>query len=310
MAALFAIAACTAHAQGSASRVSDYRPVFQECRGGDGESRLAIRRMEIDGSGMILTVEPATLQTHLERDQDWTCSDTDDQREKDTRYIRAVRLSSAPHGEDKAKQPNVIADGGLTRGSATGTFITGDLCPSHRHLDRVFLEKLETPGSALPVALAISGTWLTHHQADFQWLRDQEHAGALRITWVDHSYDHPYAAGRPLAANFLLTPGIDTRAEILDTERLLIANGETPSVFFRFPGLISNPALMRMAGEYHLIVLGTDAWLAKSPQARPGDIVLLHLNGNEPAGLEIFSSLLAAGKLPKPFRRIEEAPAD
>jgi hypothetical protein len=98
------------------------------------------------------------------------------------------------------------------------------------------------------------------------------------------------------------------RAEILDTERLLIADGETPSVFFRFPGLISSPALMRVAGDYHLIVLGADAWLARSPRARPGDIILVHPNGNEPGGLDIFSTLLAGGKLPQPFRPIEEAP--
>jgi hypothetical protein len=160
----------------------------------------------------------------------------------------------------------------------------------------------------VPVALAISGLWLTHHQADFQWLRDKERAGALSITWVDHSYHHPYIPGRPLSDNFLLTAGVDMQAEILDTERLLIAGGETPSVFFRFPGLISNAALMQAVGRDHLIVLGADAWLAKTPQAGPGDIILVHLNGNEPAGLEIFSTLLAAGKLPQPFRPIAAAP--
>jgi hypothetical protein len=45
-------------------------------------------------------------------------------------------------------------------------------------------------------------------------------------------------------ANFLLMPGFDMQSEILDQERLLIANGETPSIFFRFPGLVSDAALM------------------------------------------------------------------
>ena len=308
MVALFAIGAGAAQAQ--VTHVTDYRPVFQECRKDDGTMRIAIRSMKIDGAGMILAVDPAALTTHLERGQDWTCTDTDEQHEKDTRYVHAVRLSCAPRGEAPAAGPDVIADGGLTRGTTTGSFITGDLCPSHRRLDRAFLEGLETKGTPLPIALSISGTWLIKHKADFQWLRDQERTGALRITWVDHSYDHPFVSGRPLANNFLLTPGTDMRAEILGTEQLLIANGETPSVFFRFPGLISNAALMRMADDYHLIVLGADAWLAKSPQAKPGDIILVHANGNEPAGLKIFSDLLAAGKLPQPFRPIEEAPAD
>jgi len=305
-AALFAIAASAAHADdappAALAQVRGYRPVFEECRSDGGLPRLAIRRMAIDGTGMLLTVDPATLATRLEREQGWTCAGTDDERQKDTRYIRAVRSSSA------ATEPGVIANGGLTHGATTGSFVTGDLCPSRRLLDRAFIEKLEAVESPLPLALAISGVWLIRHQADFAWLRDRERTGALRIAWVDHSYHHPYVPGRPLADNFLLMQGVDMRAEILDTERLLIAGGETPSVFFRFPGLISNPALMRVARDHHLIVLGADAWLAKSPRARPGDVILVHLNGNEPAGLEIFSTLLAGGKLPQPFRPIEEAP--
>jgi hypothetical protein len=310
MAVSFAITTFAAPAkavsQPAPAQVGEYRPVFQECHRDDGALRLAIRRMKIDGTGMMLTVDPATLATQLEREQDWSCSDTDDEHQKDTRYIRAVRSACAPHG--RTAQSDVIVDGGLIHGTAAGAFVTGDLCPSHRPLDRRFLEKLETTGSSLPIALSLSGLWLTHHEDDFQWLRDQEHAGALRITWVDHSYHHPYVPNRSLADNFLLQAGVDMRGEILDTERLLIAHGETPSVFFRFPGLISNPVLMKTVGDYHLIVLGGDAWLAKSPQAKPGDIILVHPNGNEPAGLAVFSSLLSTGKLPKPFRPIEEAP--
>ena len=297
MAAVFAIAAGAAHA----AEVRDYRPVFQDCHKAD-TVRLAIRRMEIDGTGMLLTVDPATLATSLEREQDWSCADTDDEHQKDTRYIKAVRASGAAH------TPDVIVNGGLVHGAAAGSFVTGDLCPSHRPLDRAFLEKLQAAGSPMPVALAISGLWLTRHQADFQWLREQERAGALSITWVDHSYHHQYEPGRPLPENFLLTPGTDMQAEILDTERLLIANGETPSVFFRFPGLISNQATTQVARADHLIVLGADAWLAKTGRAGPGGIILVHLNGNEPEGLRIFSTLLSAGKLPRPFRPIEEAP--
>ncbi len=297
MAVPFAIAAFAAQAT-----VGDYRPVFQECRH-DGVTRLVIRRMTIDGQRKMLTVDPATLETKLERDGDWSCADTDDARQADTRFVRAVRAASTPRGASA-----VIVNGGLQRGAGEGSFVTGDLCPSHRPLDRRFLQALETPGTAVPVALSLSGEWLTHHAADFDWLRDQERAGGLAITWVDHSYHHRYVPGLAPAENFLLLPGTDMPAEILDTERLLIAAGETPSVFFRFPGLISNAALMRQVADFHLIVLGGDAWLAKTGQAKPGDIILVHPNGNEPAGLAIFSSLAAAGKLPKPFRPIDEAP--
>ncbi len=298
MAALLAIASLGAHA----AEVRDYRPVFQECRQAGGPPRLAIRRMTVDGTATLLTVNPATLATQLEREGDWSCADTDDARQAGTRYIRAV------HDTGGASSP-VIVNGGLVHGATgAGAFITGDLCPSRLPLDRPFLEALQPVQTPLPVALSISGTWLTHHMADFAWLKARERAGLLAITWVDHSYDHPFVPGRALADNFLLMPGVDIQAEILDTERLLIANGETPSVFFRFPGLVSNPALMLAMRDDHLIVLGADSWLAKTGRAKPGGVILVHLNGNEPAGLKIFAYLLAAGKLPQPFRPIGDAP--
>ena len=48
-----------------------------------------------------------------------------------------------------------------------------------------------------------------------------------------------------------------------------IANGETPSLFFRFPGLISSDPLMQAVSQFHLVTLGADAWLAlgRSPGA-------------------------------------------
>ncbi len=172
MAALFAIVACAAHA-GGAARVRAYRPVFQACAAPGRPPLLAIRRMEIDGVATLLTVDPTTLATRLERDQDWSCTDTDDDQQKDTRYLRAVRASIAP--PVSAVQPSgVIAYGGLTRGATPGSFITGDLCPSRRPLDRAFLNQIQAVQSPLPVALSVSGLWLTHHRAEFQWLRDRE----------------------------------------------------------------------------------------------------------------------------------------
>jgi len=312
MAAVFAIATCAAHAGSvppqSRGKLRDYQPVFEACRDADGMPVLAIRRMELDGVATLLTVDPTTLATRLAPAQDLSCTDTDDERQKDTRYLKAVRASIIRPATAALPASGLIAYGGLLRGSAAGSFVTGDLCPSRRPLDRAFLEKLQAIQSPVPIALSISGLWLTAHRADFAWLHEEERTGALQITWVDHSYHHPYVPGRALADNFLLMPGVDMRVEILKTEQLVIENGETPSVFFRFPGLMSNPSLNQAASTHHLIVLGAAAWLARSPRARPGDIILVHANGNEPAGLKIFSVLLAGGKLPLPFRPIDEAP--
>jgi hypothetical protein len=59
-----------------------------------------------------------------------------------------------------------------------GSFITGDLCPSRKPLDRDLLEVVKKIGPHTPVALVISGLWLMRHGADFQWLKEQERSGA------------------------------------------------------------------------------------------------------------------------------------
>jgi hypothetical protein len=290
------------------ARVRNYSPIFQQCHNALNQTRLAIRRMSVDAESLLLTVDPSTLATSLEHERCWTCVDTDDEAQKGTRFISAVQMPSQLAGDPGAPQSAVLMNAGLSHGAGDGSFITGDLCPSRKRLDRDFLEMLKTIGPRLPVALAISGLWLTKHSADFQWLREQERSGALEITWVNHSYHHPYFPGRPLADNFLLTPGVDIQAEILDTERLLIANGETPSIFFRFPGLISDAALMQGVRRDHLVVLGANGWLVFAPPLRPGAILLVHPNGNEHPGLRLFSRLLAKERLPRPFRPINEAP--
>jgi hypothetical protein len=283
------------------ARVQDYAPVFESCARGD-ETRLAIRHMRVDGERLLLTVDPQSLKTSLEPAPCWRCVETSEDEQAETRFMRAVRPPADP---DRAP---ALVNAGLIHGDGAGSFVTGDLCPSPKPLDRAFLERLAQEEPGAPVALAISGSWLAHHPEDFAWMQSQVRAGALDISWANHSYSHPYVVGLPDKQNYLLRPGVDLDREIFETEKLLIAHGETPSVFFRFPGLVADGALLEKLRARHLVALGADSWLALGPPPRPGSIVLVHPNGNEPAGLRIFSKLLAAGKMPKPFRRIEEAP--
>ena len=224
----------------SPATVGDYQPVLKACVAADGRKAVAIREMTVAGQKLALLADPEALTTRLERAACWTCSEMSEAELKSTRMGRAI--------SESAEAPGLIHRGflqnaGLTHGAAPGDFVTGDLCPSKRPLDRVFFTRLETASPHASVALGISGLWLIHHFDDFRWLVDQRNSGALDILWVDHTYHHPYLARLPLAANFLLTKGVDPEAEILDTERLLIANGETPSLFFRFPGLVSSDPL-------------------------------------------------------------------
>jgi hypothetical protein len=280
------------------SSIQRYEAIFERCaRGGD--SRLATRRLRVDGEALLFTVDPETLATSLERASCWRCAETGDAAESETRFLQAIE---GAEGNER------LVNGGLVHGRGDGVFVTGDLCPSHKPLDRAFIEEVAAQGPGTPLTLAVSGGWIAHHAEDFAFLREKRLSGALDITWADHSYTHPYVPGLADARNYLLRPGTDLDREIFETEKILIANGETPSVFFRFPGLVSDPVLMEKLKARHLVALGADSWLALGPAPRPGSIVLVHPNGNEPGGLAIFSRLLKNGRMPKPFRAIDEAP--
>jgi hypothetical protein len=281
----------------------EYVSILQACVNDAGARKLATRRMVLGSETLLLAVDPASLATTLERARCWRCKDTSDAAEADTRFMRALKKP-----EPDPTTPKILENAGLLHGRGEGVFVTGDLCPSLRPLDRDFLDLLTSQGPGTPVALAVSGVWMLHHAADLDWLKQKANSGALSIAWVNHSYHHPYVKSRPDSQTYLLTPGVDMDAEILDTEKLMIANGLTPSVFFRFPGLVSDPALMDRLRERHLIALGADSWLALGPRPRPGSIVLVHPNGNEEAGLRIFSRLLEQGKMPRPLRSIIGAP--
>ena len=51
------------------TRVHDYRPIFEQCSGTRGHTRLATRAMKVDGATLLLTVDPLTLATSLEHAQ-------------------------------------------------------------------------------------------------------------------------------------------------------------------------------------------------------------------------------------------------
>lgn len=291
----------------SPSIVRAYQVTLRRCENPAGQARIAIRRMSIDGEKLLLTVDPVTLATALEHEQCWVCAETGAATLHETRYMRAVAASS--NEERGPPHSPYLRNAGLVRGEGEGTFVTGDLCPTFHRFDRGFFDRLATLAPRAPVALSITGSWMERHAPDFRWLQERARAGALDITWVNHTYHHPYIAGRPYEGNFLLTPGVDAAAEILETEKLLIANGETPSVFFRFPGLISSQQLMETVRRLHLVTLAAEAWLVFNHNPRPGAVVLVHPNGNEPDGLRLFSRLVEANRLPLPLRPITEAPA-
>ena len=72
----------------------------------------------------------------------------------------------------------------------------------------------------------------------------------------------------------------------LGNEIILLEHGTTPSVFFRFPGLISSKELIKKVCDFGLITVGADAWLAKEEKPEAGSVILVHANGNEEIGVK------------------------
>jgi hypothetical protein len=255
---------------------------------------LILRRFDNGGKDFLLMVNPQTLQTKVNESSFYQVKQMTLAQTriffKNTPYEKAISKAE--------KQSVVIQDAGIERGipTETGISLTADLCPSHRPLDRriftsLFAEfkKVEKPA---PIALSVSGLWMLKHTQDLEWLKQLRNEGEIRITWVNHSYNHRVSKNLPLKENFLLEPGTDINFEVLATEELMLKNGLVPSAFFRFPGLVSDEQLVYKITEFGLIPIGSDAWLAKGQQPQAGSIVLIHGNGNEPVGVEDFIKLL------------------
>jgi hypothetical protein len=208
----------------------------------------------------------------------------------DTAYGRALAEA------EQHRAP--LQDAGLTRLRAArpGVDLTVDLCPSRRPLDRglftALVEELGHSQKPVPVAVALTGAWMREHPDDLAWLLSLVRNGELAPTWVDHSFHHRSSPTLPIRENFLLEPGTDLSSEVLQTEAAMLAAGLTPSVFFRFPGLVSRPELFARVVAFGLVPVGSDAWLAKNEWPRDGSIVLVHANGNEPLGVRRFLQLL------------------
>ena len=255
---------------------------------------IIIRQFENTGKTYLLLVNPQTLETKVNeaaffqiKPMTWA-----QVRNffKSTPYQKALNKAEG--------QSVMVQDAGIERGlpKETGISLTADLCPSHRPLDkRIFtdmftaFQQVERP---VPIALSITGIWMNRHQADLAWLKQMQQKKEIYITWINHSYNHRVSRTLPLTQNFLLENGTDINYEVLETEKDMLKNGLLPSAFFRFPGLVSDQALVKQITGYGLIPIGTDAWLAKGQQPQAGSIVLIHGNGNEPVGVQDFIQLL------------------
>ena len=261
---------------------AEYAPVFKPVHDKKGRLWIAIRRFTEGASTSFLAVDPLSFNTSV-MEESALGGAAPDAEWKSTPYARALEIYNAPSSG--------LQDGGLRRAAGKGgLFLTIDLCPSSKKLDmELFKAAMEQPrleGKPLPIAIAISGMWMERHEDELAWILGMEKKGGLSITWVNHSFSHPYDSESPLEENFLLKPGVDFEKEVLEDEQALLRRGLLPSPFFRFPGLVADKGLLERLKNLFLIPVGADAWLAKGAKPVEGSIILVHGNGNEPEGVK------------------------
>jgi hypothetical protein len=282
-----------ARAQGEYLKIQNYKVCYGSAKRFP-QDWMILRQFENEGKTFFLLANPQTLETKIDETGFYQVKlmTMEEARSffKTTPYQNALQKAE--------KQSVMIQDAGIESGmpKETGISLTADLCPSHRPLDRrIFTDiitefkKVEHP---VPIALSITGIWMQNHQQDLEWLKQLQQDQEIYITWINHSFNHRVSTKAPLKENFLLEPGTDINYEVLETEKAMLKNGLLPSVFFRFPGLVSDQQLVYRITDFGLIPIGTDAWLAKGQQPQAGSIVLIHGNGNEPVGVDDFIKLL------------------
>ncbi len=290
------IAGGTGSARGAV--VKNYRSFSAELYTADKKfSRIALRKFRMNGTKCYLAVNPDSLQTEIAPVGRYlilkkTFTEIAARR-KDLAYFKAIRFA----GQNSWRLQNA----GLTHiPGDSEVYLTADLCPSKLPMDRTpFAELARVYGSCrrpAAVAVAVSGIWIEKHPEDVKWVADLVGRGDLAVTWVNHTYNHHHKKRAPLWKNFLLDMGSNLEEEVLKNEIAMLEAGLVPSVFFRFPGLVSNKALFAGVTGYGLIPLGSDAWLGKKQWPVAGSIILIHANGQEPVGIKRFLWILGSKK--------------
>lgn len=282
-----------AFAQGEYLKIQNYQVLFGWATHHP-QDWMVLRRFENEGRTYYFMVNPQTLETKIDETSFYQFKQMTMTEARS--YFKATPYQKALTKAEK--QSVMIQDAGIESGvpAEMGISLTADLCPSRRPLDRrIFTDiingfkNIEKP---VPVALSITGVWMNEHQDGLKWLKQLQANNEIYITWINHSYTHRVSLNAPLKKNFLLEPGTNISYEVLETEKAMLRNGLLPSVFFRFPGLVSDQQLVFDITNFGLIPVGSDAWLAKGQQPHNGSIVLIHGNGNEPVGVDDFIKLL------------------
>ena len=254
----------------------------------NGSINVAIREFSYKDKNYYLVVNPNTLTTRLTlASKLYNCPKT----LNSTKYFKLLSLSVS-------NTTHPLQNDGITS-AKNGIYLTTDLCPSSKRgfEDRVYKAIIKEFKNPVPLTLFITKKWINRHKLEFNQLKLWQKEGKLDINWGNHTANHIYHKNLPLNKNFVLAKEEHLTKDILDLEKTIIENGLTPSIFFRFPGLVSNKKAIFTVKKLGLITVGSNTWLAKGEKLKNGSIILIHGNKNEPKGVDIFLKLLKNGKI-------------
>ena len=272
---------------GLKAEVTEYKVIQDYKTLTNGRSVLVFREFKMNGEKLFLATDVDTFETLIvkpEELQNFT-------RLNLTRF-HYLLSEDGPIKSLRSKQ---------------GYLLTVDLCAKSKTKGRKFEDKffeylvelsIKTH-KPTPVFIAVTGIWIEKEPENFAKLQALKKQRKLEIIWVNHSFSHPINNGQ-----FLTKKKVEFEQEVLRLEKLLLEKGEVPSAFFRFPGLTFNKELLSKLRKLSLIALDANAWLAKGEKPLPGSIILLHGNGNERKGIEIFLKIFK-NKEPK-FLNLQE----
>ena len=252
--------------------------------------KVAIREFSYKDTNYYLVVDPNTLNSSFKVASNiYPCP----KELNTTRYYKLLDASIS-------NPLHPLQNDGIV-GAKSGIYLSTDLCPSSKsgfeeRLYKAIIKKFQNP---VPLTLFITKKWITKHKEAFEKLKEWEKEKKLNINWGNHTAKHIYHKNIPLNKNFALSKEEHLIDDILELEVTLIEEGLIPSVFFRFPGLVSNKETISLVKELGLITIGSNAWLAKGQNIKDGSIILLHGNKNEPKGVDIFLKFINESNITK-----------
>jgi peptidoglycan/xylan/chitin deacetylase (PgdA/CDA1 family) len=267
------------------ANITNYKPI-KACVELNSNLYYAIRSFDINNKLYYLVVNPDRIKTYIVNINKTT----------------QIKCPTTPNNytilRDFNNPKHPLQNDGITT-PKNGIFLTTDLCPSskkgfERRLYESLIKNFKNP---VPVTLFITKRWILKHRQEFIQLKTWQKEGKLDITWGNHTAKHIYHPKLPLKENFVLSKEENMQSDILELEKYLLKNGVVPSVFFRFPGLVSNKKVAKKVKELGLITIGSNAWLAKGQMPKNGSIILVHGNKNEPKGVDIFLKLIYNHKI-------------